>query len=240
MTNPFRHIDVFILCGGFGKRLRCIAKDIPKPMVKIGNQHFLDILIKYIAHFGFRRFILGIGYKADIIKNYYLKNKTSGLKILFSCENTPLDTGGAVKKAKGLIRSNPFFVLNGDSFCEFNPLRFLKFHEQKKSLISILLCQESDGNDYGRVRISEDSRILSFDEKEVKTGECLINTGIYLFDKKIFSYMPSLSSFSLERDLFPMMTEEKIYGYPKAGFFIDIGTPERYLRAKKLFFKEAD
>jgi NDP-sugar pyrophosphorylase family protein len=237
MALDLKNIDVFILCGGLGKRLREVSDNMPKPMAQVGGRPFLDIIIDYMANFGFRRFILGLGYKADMIKAYYRKRKKSKLEILFSCEKVPLDTGGAVKNAKRLISSNLFLVLNGDSFCKFNPLGFLEFHKQKKSLISILLRKTTKAKDYGEVKVDRFWRILNFNEKNAKAKKCLINAGVYLFDKKIFNLMPRLSKFSLEFEFFPRMAKKKIFGYPYSGFFIDIGTPERYSQAIKYFLK---
>lgn len=91
-------IDVFILCGGKGKRLKKISGKTPKPMVSVAGRPFLDILIEYLRRSGFKRFILGIGYQAEFIKKYYLQHKIPGADIIFSQENRPLGTGGAVKK----------------------------------------------------------------------------------------------------------------------------------------------
>lgn len=237
MNNALKDIDVFILCGGLGKRLRKVSKGIPKPMVKIGDYVFLDLLIKYMADFGFRNFILGTGYRSALVQNYYLQNKIPGITISFSPEFTPLDTGGAVKNAKKLIKSNPFFVLNGDSLCKFNPLEFLRFHKKKKSLVSILLRRISRGSEYGQIKLSKSSRILSFQEKNGLAKRCLINAGVYIFDKKVFAVMPKESCFSLERYFFPMMAYKRVFGYSVNGLFIDIGTPERYLKARKMFLK---
>ncbi len=234
-----KDIDVVILCGGLGKRLRSIAKDIPKPMVKIGRRPLLDTIIHYMADFGCRRFILCLGYKANLIKSYYTDNDSMrGLNIVFSYEKTPLGTGGAVKNAKRLIRSNPFIVLNGDSFRKFNLAHFLKFHQQKKSLVTILLKKVTNGREYGEVKVDKSSRILSFNEKNSAVKNCLINAGVYIFDKKVFRLMPATSEFSLEFDFFPRMAQKKIFGYPYRGYFIDIGTPERYQEAKKHLLKK--
>ena len=228
-------IDVFILCGGRGKRLKRLWRDAPKPMIKIGNRPFLEIIFDYLASFGFRRFILGTGYKADFVEDYYHNHKRPGLKILFSRESRPLDTGGAIKKARRLIKTDPFMVLNGDSFCKFNPLLMLEFHRQKKSLISILLRKVSGGKDFGEVKINNSYCIIKFNEKDSQAEKCLINAGVYIFSKDIFKLMPSQSKFSLEKDFFPKLTGKKIFGYPCQGFFIDIGTPQRYAQAERYF-----
>jgi NDP-sugar pyrophosphorylase family protein len=203
-------------------------------MLKIGRRPLLDMLIKYMADFGFRRFILCVGYKSNLIKNYYTENDSMrGLNIVFSYEKAPLGTGGAVKNAKRLIQGNPFIVLNGDSFRKFNPADLLKFHRRKNSLVTILLKKVSNGCEYGEVKIGKSCRILSFNEKNSKVKNCLINAGAYIFDKSVFSLMPAASEFSLEFDFFPRMAKKKIFGYIYRGYFIDIGTPDRYIKAKK-------
>ena len=237
MKKVNKDIDIFILCGGFGKRLKSLTTTVPKPMLKVGGAPFLNAIIRYFASFGFRRFILGVGYKAGAIKKYYRSNPVKGLKILFSSERAPLNTGGALKNAKKLIKSNPFIVLNGDSYCEFNPIGLLDFHKKKKTLISILLRIVYDGKDYGEIKIDKSYRIKSFNEKNHRAGKCLINAGVYVFNKKIFGMMPQAARFSLERDLFPKMLNRGIFGYKKCGFFVDIGTPKRYKQADKYFTK---
>lgn len=230
-----KNIDVFILCGGLGKRLRAISKNKPKPMVEVGNKPFLDILIQYLSKYGFRRFILGVGYEANFIKQYYRKKRFKDIELVFSEEKTPLGTGGALKKAEKLIRSNHFFVLNGDSFANFIPENFLNFHKKKKALASILLRKILNGKEYGEIKMDKNSRVLRFNEKNYNAKSCLINAGVYIFDKKVFEIMPVTRNFSLEYDLFPKLIKMGIFGYKYSGFFIDIGTPKRFREAQKYF-----
>jgi len=237
MRDNLSEIDVFILCGGLGTRLRAVSKGVPKSMVEINKHPFLNIIITYLASFGFKRFILGIGYKADYIVDYYKNYKIPGIDILFSRENIILGTGGAVSNSRKLLRRDnlPFLVLNGDSFCKFNPLEFLSFHKQKKASISILLRKVSRCEDYGSIKIDKNYRILSFCEKSSSLKSGWINSGVYLFEKKIFSLMPKKRKFSLETDFFPSILNKKCFGFVYNKLFIDIGTPQRYLKARSLF-----
>jgi D-glycero-alpha-D-manno-heptose 1-phosphate guanylyltransferase len=230
-------IDVFILCGGKGKRLKRVSGGIPKPMVRIGKLPFLDIVINYLKRSGFKRLILGIGYKAHFIKKYYNEHKIPGIKIIFSQEDRPLGTGGAVKKARRLIKSKVFLVLNGDSFSEFDAESFIKFYQQKKAKALILLRKEKNKRDFGGITIDKSSAITCFSEKNPELRNNFINCGVYLFSRNIFSMMPKNAQFSLEYDFFPGMAGKGLYGHKKPGFFIDIGTPERYFAAKKHFLK---
>jgi len=232
MLEP-KDIDVIILCGGLGKRLRSIVNKRPKPMAQINLQLFLDILINYISDFGFRRFILCIGYKAEWIKKYYLQK--THWDINFSEEKILLGTGGAIKNARKFIRSNPFLVLNGDSFCRINLKKLLEYHNQKNALISMALAKNSQNKDCGLVELCSHNRIKSFNEKAESKNNGLVNAGIYLFRKEIFSFMPKRRSFSLEYDFFPALTGKRCYGYLCGDNLIDIGTPEGLNKAKSYF-----
>ncbi|KPK41110.1 MAG: hypothetical protein AMJ78_06400 [Omnitrophica WOR_2 bacterium SM23_29] len=236
MKNVFspEKIDVLILCGGEGKRLRGIIEDRPKPMAEIRGRPFLDILIDYIASQGFRRFILCAGYKGEIVRRYY-KNKHGSLNILVLKESKLLGTAGAIKNAESIIKSNPFLVMNGDSFCSLDLHKFINFHKEKKASFSMVLVNTKANKDYGVVNIDSSRRIISFSEKIKAKKGVLINSGIYLFGKRIFSVIEAGKKLSLECDIFPRIVAEGFYGYVTKGRFIDIGTPDRYERAKGRF-----
>lgn len=219
-------VDVVILCGGRGTRLRPLVKDRPKGLAEINGKPFLDILIDYLANFGFKRFILCIGYLGQNIKQHY-QNQHSSLKILFSEEKKPLGTAGAVKNAEPLIKSNPFLVLNGDSFCRINLYEFINFYIRKKALVSIALTKAKRASAYGAVSLSPSQQILTFDEKVKQKHNCFINAGIYLFENRVFSMIPDKENFSLEYNLFPKIINKKFYGYVTEERVIDIGTPVR-------------
>jgi len=226
-------VDVVILCGGMGTRLKAIVDDKPKPMAEIDKRPFIDVLIEHVSTFGFHRFILCAGYKAESIQEYY-KSKKSRVEILTIKEKELLGTGGAVKNAEALIQSSPFLVLNGDSFLDIDLCKFIDFHIAKKALLSIALIGAKDTKDYGLIEIDSSNRIVRFSEKEKTDQNSLINAGIYLFNKEVLSLMPGNKKFSLEYDFFPKIVGRKFYGYLANGFFIDIGTPERYMQAKQL------
>ena len=231
-----KNIDVVILCGGLGKRLQSVVNDRSKPMVEINGRPFLDVLIDYVASFGFRRFILCIGYMGDFIKRYY-RNREGLLEIIFSEEKEPLGTAGAIKKAESLIRSSPFLVMNGDSFCKVDLRIFFQFHLKKKAFSSIVLTNATDTDDYGNVVLGESARIIAFDEKTKKQKSNLVSAGIYLFQKEILSLIPANKNFSLEKDFFSKKVSNRFYGYITQKTFIDIGTPARYKKAEELWKK---
>lgn len=229
-------IDVVILCGGLGTRLSPILKDRPKGMVEIGGRPFLDILIKFISSFGFKRFILCTGHKSEYIKNHYL-NKKDLLEYVFSIEPKPLGTAGAIKNAAPLIQSNPFMGFNGDSFCSINLKNFLDFHISKKLIASIALTSKQEKNDYGSVQLNPKNEILNFCEKKSSELFNHTNAGIYAFNKEIFQYIPSPKKSSLEQDIFPSLIKKGVSGFQTNQPLFDIGTPERLNFAKANLLK---
>ena len=234
MTN-LREIDVVILCGGLGKRLRPTFKG-PKVLAKIGEKTFLDILIDNLLMQGFKNIILSVGYLKEQIKNHfnYDCNKSYDYTVTFSEEEEPFGTGGALKKAKTQIRSNPFMVINGDSICKVNFKSFIEFHLEKEALLSMVLARSNTAQDYGSVSLNGLQKITNFNEKIIGRGENIINAGIYLMEKNIFAYMPKQKKFSLEYELFPQIIKNKCYGFLTENELIDIGTPERYEKAINL------
>ncbi len=229
MVVDLREIDVVILCGGLGTRLRPVILDRPKVLAKIGEKTFLDILIGELTEQGFRNIILCVGYLKDKIKDHFQYERD--YNISFSEEEEPLGTGGALKKARPLIKSDPFMVLNGDSICKINFRDFYGFHVSKKASLSMVLVRTKEAKDFGSVVLDKSQRITSFKEKVAGRDESLINAGIYIMQKDIFSLMPEEKHFSLEYDFFPKLIEDKCYGFITDNELIDIGTPERYEKA---------
>lgn len=233
MSSNLKEIDVLILCGGLGKRLRSCVNDRPKVLAEIGGRPFLEVLIGHLLRYGFKNIILSVGYMREEIKRHFY-NKKMG-RLLFSEEENPLGTGGAVKKAEALIKSNPFLVINGDSLCKVDFGKFYDFHINKKAILSIVLARSEVNGDYGFITLDASYRITDFREKIIKRENGLISAGIYLMQRDIFSYMPGQKRFSLEYDLFPKMVNNRFYGFLTESEFVDIGTPERYKKAISLF-----
>lgn len=225
-------VDVFILCGGAGTRLRQIVPDKPKVIASIGSRPFLDILLEDLFLWGFRKIYLGVGYMKEHVMDRYRRDS----RIFFSEEEKPLGTGGAVKRAAPLFASEHVLVMNGDSFCAVDYGRFYDFHLKKKALLSIVLARASDRTDVGNVVIDGESRIVSFREKSsTGNGERFMSGGIYLMRRDAFGYMPAKDVFSIEYDFFPNILEKPCYGFVVDAEIMDIGTPERYSKINEYF-----
>lgn len=226
--------EAIILAGGLGTRLRSIVKDVPKPMADINGKPFLEYIFRYIKHFGINKVILAVGYKADIIKNYF-GNRFNGISIIYSEEKELLGTGGAIKQAIMFSEVNNVFIINGDTFFDIDLNKVYQFHMRKKAALTIALRYIKNADRYGIIEIDEKNTVRKFLEKGEKK-EGYINGGIYLIDKSFFLSFDLPKRFSFEKDFLEKNYELcNFYGIPFDTYFVDIGVPEDYERAKKEF-----
>ena len=219
------NIDAIILCGGFGTRLKDEVPDLPKALALVRGRPFLDILIAQLTSQGIRRIIFGVGHLSDKIVSYY-RNRNDGV-FVFSMEESPLGTGGAVKHALQFVRTDPFLVLNGDSHCNVDFGHMSGYHSRANADMTMAVTRPDDRKDAGAIELGADGRILGFHEKD----ECIggfVNAGVYLMTKRIFTSAPSTFPLSLEYEFFPELVQHgKCYGFPIDGELVDIGTPDR-------------
>jgi len=224
-------MKAIILAGGFGTRIKGIVGDRPKPMALIAGKPFLEHLILYLRDNGVTDIILTVHHMADQIKSYFGDGGWFNVNITYSEEETPLGTGGAIKKAQRHI-DDTFIVMNGDSYSELKLKDLLDFHYTKKSKFTISLSETNDSRHYGYVKLKE-NKIEEFVEKQ-QGGINFVNSGIYIFEPSIFDYIESNKKISLEQDVFPILARENLlYGYKYQGYFMDIGRPETYQKFKE-------
>ncbi len=227
-------IDVVFLCGGLGTRLQTVISDRPKPMAAINNRPFLEILLDQFSQYGFRRFILCTGHLSSVVRSHF-QNTTGSLEVVISEEPAPLGTAGAVKLAENYIRSDPFIVANGDSFCNVDLLAFLRFHRSRHAELSMVVTHIEQACDYGTVRLDKNQRIANYSEKVAGSQAGLISAGIYLFNESLLERIPAETKCSLELDVFPNLTTPRSYGFLAPVPVMDIGTPERFSKATAQF-----
>jgi len=224
-------LEGIILAGGLGSRLKSAIYDVPKPMAPIGKKPFLELVLENLVSEGFSRIILSVGYKKEIISKYFGK-QFKGIDLVYSCEESPLGTGGAVRKAMELIISDHVFIFNGDTYLE---LEIAKVEEiwQKYKLPIIVGKQIENADRYGSLLISG-NRAIGFSEK-VSAANSLVNVGCYVFRKKQLDFYPLNHAFNLEKDYFERNIKKECFNvYSTKGRFIDIGIPEDYYRAIEL------
>jgi NDP-sugar pyrophosphorylase family protein len=229
-----RPTDAVILAGGLGTRLQGTVSDRPKPLAAIQGRPFLDLLVDDLMHQGLRRFVLCVSHQREQIVAHFQTRHDA--EFLFSEEPSPMGTGGAVRHALPLIRSDPFLLLNGDSWCRVDLGALLDFHANRGAQTSIVVTAARGRNDGGNIDLAEDGRITAFREKAaVVTGRpALINAGIYVLAYDLPATWQHPDPLSLERDIFPQLAAGGgCFGFPVESEVIDIGTPERYADAQR-------
>jgi D-glycero-alpha-D-manno-heptose 1-phosphate guanylyltransferase len=223
-------MQAIILAGGFGTRLRSKVSNVPKPMAPIRGIPFLNFLLEQLIKNDFEKIVLAVGYKGEEIENFY-GNHYKNLNLKYSYENSPLGTGGCLKKALSFIDDEYVFVINGDTFFDVN------FKDLQKSKNTKIACKYmKDTSRYGKLVFDTDNTIKEFQEKKPKNAG-YINGGIYYFSSNIFKDFNLGEKFSIEKDFFEKhLYDLKIKAHISDGYFIDIGVPEDYDRAQNELF----
>jgi len=235
----FEKIDLVILAGGYGTRIKKISKNIPKILLKINNFTILDYVLMTYSKYKFRKIIIIAGFKGQLVKKRYHNKIYNLTKITVIEENKPKGTANAIRIIKNIV-SNNFVLINGDTIFNINLANFVKrslFF--RKSLCTIALCKNSSNKYNDKLNnLSLLRNIICFSKKNK-----FMNGGIYFIKKKFFDFFQKKDS-SLENDVIKKLIQgKKIYGVFYKDFFIDIGTPASYFRAKillkKNYFKPA-
>jgi D-glycero-alpha-D-manno-heptose 1-phosphate guanylyltransferase len=230
-TEP---VPAVLLVGGMGTRLRSVIPSTPKPLAPVGNNSFLELLVRQLRHQGIRRLVMCTGYLADQIEDEFNDGRSWDIQIEYSKEPCPLGTAGAIKLAQRHLSDSPtFLVMNGDSFLETDFHQLIKFHHEREGLATIAAMQVTDGARYGRVHMSPDGRVVGFEEKTGDPAAGLVSAGVYVFNRAVFDHIPEGPS-SLEKNVFPRLLSHGIYALVQRGMFIDIGTPDDYAQAQEL------
>jgi NDP-sugar pyrophosphorylase family protein len=218
-----------VLAGGLGTRLRAVVADRPKVLALAAGRPFLNYILNLLAGQGIREVVLCVGYMAEKVKEFAGDGRPWGLHIRYSQEETPLGTGGALRKASAQMES-PFFALNGDTLFMVDLNALWLAHCSTQALATVALLPVQDGSARGCVKLDENGKITSFDEKPPAKGIALINGGVYVLESGVLNSLPTGQPASIEREIFPSLAAKgKLAGHVEPAYFVDIGTPESLL-----------
>ncbi|MCC6346057.1 MAG: nucleotidyltransferase family protein, partial [Nitrospirales bacterium] len=194
-------MEAIILAGGEGTRLREVVSEVPKPMAPVAGKPFLEYLVLQLKQGGIEDIILSTGYKRETVKAYFGTGGKWGVRLSYSEEESPLGTGGALRKAATLLDApgaGPVLVLNGDSFLEIDLRAMVAFHAGKNARATMGLVFMEDTSRYGRVEIDGEGRVLAFAEKSAGSPG-RINGGVYVFNRGGLASIPE-GKVSLENE----------------------------------------
>jgi mannose-1-phosphate guanylyltransferase len=225
-------MQALILAGGQGTRLRPLTSTIPKPVVPLVGRPFISYMLEWLRSHGVDDVILGCGHMAGGVRGVLGDGESLGIRLRYIEEPEPLGTGGALKFAEDLLDER-FFMLNGDVLTDIDLTAELAQHEQTGALATLALIPVEDPSAYGLVPLNPDNSVREFIEKPgaEQTETDLINAGAYIIERSVLDGMaPAGTNISIEREVFPTLVGRGLYGYPADGYWLDIGTPERYLQ----------
>ncbi len=225
--------EAIILAGGKGTRLQSLLHDIPKCMAPVNGKPFISYIIDYLVQSNISKVIISVGYRKEyIISN--LNDIYSGIEIIFSQEDVPLGTGGAIKAAMKYMETDLALVLNGDTFFRPDLHAMLNMHTSQNADLSIAAKKMPDVSRYGKIICNEKGKIISFAEKNISSEAGLINGGIYLIGNNLFDKFHA-EVFSIENEFFKQKVSELHFqAFISEAEFLDIGIPEDYKKAASI------
>jgi NDP-sugar pyrophosphorylase family protein len=229
-------IDILVLAGGLGTRIRPVLGDTPKLLAPIGGRPYLWHLLEWLRKFGARRIVLGLGHGAGAVLDYLRAQPAAGLDILTLLEPSPLGTAGAIRFARAQLRSDPVLVLNGDTFVNANLCALLARQRETSALGTLLCVDVDDAGRYGRLMLDDSGRIKGFAEKDPSfRGAASVSGGVYALSAKLLDWIAAGDAKSIEYDVFQRLPAGDLAAYSGRFDFIDIGTPESLAAAADVF-----
>ena len=227
-------MQAIVLVGGEGTRLRPLTSTVPKPALTLVDRPFLAYMIEWLAGHGVDEVVLACGFLPDVLREALGDGEHAGARIRYVVEAEPLGTAGAIRFAAdrmGESLDDRFLALNGDVLTDLDLTSLLGAHGEHGARATLGLHPVEDASAYGLVQTGANGEVLQFQEKtgRVEPGE--VNAGMYVLERSVLDLIPTGENVSIERDVFPRLVGDGLYGRRLDGYWMDIGTPERYLQA---------
>src|SRR5437763_8580164 len=224
-------MQAVILVGGEGTRLRPLTSTVPKPVVPLVDRPFLAYMLEWLKRHGIEDVVMSMGYLATAVRNVLGDGSAYGLNLRYVEEPDPRGTAGALKFAEDLLEDR-FLMLNGDVLTDIDLSQQIARHESTGAQATLALVPVEDPSAYGLVRLEDDGAVREFVEKpsadQIDTN--LISAGAYVLERSILDLVPPDKNVSIEREVWPRLIGHGLYGFAADAYWLDIGTPDRYLQ----------
>jgi mannose-1-phosphate guanylyltransferase len=224
-------MQAVILVGGEGKRLRPLTSTVPKPVVPLVDRPFIAFMLEWLAGHGIEDVIMSCGFLATSVRNVLGDGSAYGVRLRFVEEPDPRGTAGALKFAEPMLEER-FLMLNGDVLTDLDLTAQIAQHESTGAKATLALVPVPDPTAYGLVHVNEDCSVRDFVEKPgsdvIDTN--LISAGAYVLERDVLELVSPDRNVSIEREVWPQLVGDGLYGFPCECYWMDIGSPERYLQ----------
>jgi mannose-1-phosphate guanylyltransferase len=227
-------LQAIVLVGGEGTRLRPLTSVVPKPALTLVDRPFIAYMIEWLAAHGVSEAILACGFLPDVLREVLHDEETAGVRIRYVSEPEPRGTAGAIRFAAdqlGAELEDRFLALNGDVLTDLDLTALMRAHHERRARATIALHAVEDSSAYGLVSCLEDGEVSEFLEKTGNPVPGEVNAGMYVLERSVLELMPPGEMVSIERDVFPRLVGDGLGALRLDGYWMDIGTPERYLQA---------
>jgi mannose-1-phosphate guanylyltransferase len=225
-------VQALVLAGGEGTRLRPLTLTLPKPVIPLAGRPFLTFMLDWLRRHGVDDVLLSCGYRSEDVERV-LGESYRGMRLRYVIEDSPLGTAGPLRLAadEGVLEDR-VLVLNGDTLTDLDLTAEIAQHEATGAAATLALVAVEDTSSYGVVPTREDGAVEAFLEKRPGPAPTnRINAGAYVLERSVVDMVPAGRAVSIEREVFPELVDNGLYGFLFDGYWIDIGTPERYLEA---------
>ena len=227
-------MQAVVLVGGEGTRLRPLTTHVPKPALTLVDRPFLAYFVEWLANHGVDEVVLACGFLPDVLREELGEHEHEGVHLTYVVEPEPRGTAGAIRfaaEALGDALDERFLALNGDVLADLDLTALLRSHEERGARASIALYEVDDASHYGLVSTDPDGAVTEFREKTGAVAPGPINAGAYVLERSVLDLIPPDQQVSIEREVFPQLIDAGLYALPLDGYWMDFGTPERYLQA---------
>lgn len=227
-------MQAIVLVGGEGTRLRPLTNDVPKPALTLVDRPFLAYMIEWLAGHGVTEAVFACGFLPDVLREAVGEGEHAGVRLSYVAEPDRRGTGGAIRFAAdslGERLDDRFLALNGDVLTDLDLTALQRAHAAHEGSATLALYPVEDSSAYGLVSLDGEGAVTEFLEK---TGEPVpgeINAGAYVLERSVMDLIPPGREVSIEREVFPKLIGNGLHGQRLDGYWMDIGTPERYLEA---------
>lgn len=246
LSDTIYYMKAMVLAAGYGERMRPLTDNIPKPLLPLNGKPILHYTLKLLEKNGIREIVVNLHHLHQMIIDAFGDGSHYGMKIHYSYEKEILGTAGGIKAAEKFLRDDTFLVINSDIIVDIDINKVLEFHQEKEAVVTMVLREDYDVERYGVIEIDASGRVrrsLGITTRdEIKALKKLMFTGIHIFEPDIFNEIPSGRYCGITEEIYPKLISHNapVYGYEFDGYWLDIGTLERYERAKRDVFKDKE
>jgi mannose-1-phosphate guanylyltransferase len=227
-------MQAIVLVGGEGTRLRPLTTHVPKPALTLVDRPFLAYMVEWLAGYGVDEIVLACGFLPDVLREELGEHEHEGVRLTYVVEPERRGTGGAIRFAADALGGRlgeRFLALNGDVLADLDLGALLRSHEERRARGSLALHGVEDSSHYGLVTTDADGAVLEFTEKTGEEVPGEISAGAYVLERSVLDLIPPDTEVSIEREVFPRLVGNGLYALALEGYWMDFGTPDRYLQA---------